>query len=105
MQVDLAVEGLRFSLDFSLYHTVFRLCQEGLTNALRHGQAKEAGIYIRFTPGETEVFILDNGRGCQTVKKGNGLSGMEERVGRLNGVLTYGSSEEGGFIVHARIPR
>lgn len=104
MKVDLAVRGLRRSLDFSLYHTVFRLCQEGLTNALRHGQAEEAGIYIRFAARETEVFILDNGRGCQVVKKGNGLSGMEERVGRLNGVLRYGSSEEGGFIVHARIP-
>ncbi len=105
MNVDLTVKGHRRSLDFPLYHTVFRLCQEGLTNALRHGKAEEASIFIRFSPGETEVFILDNGKGCQVIKKGNGLTGMEERVSRLNGMLRYGSSEEGGFVVHARVPR
>lgn len=104
MKVDLTVKGLRRSLDFSLYHTIFRLCQEGLTNALRHGKAREANIFVRFGPDEAEVFILDNGKGCQVVNKGSGLRGMEDRVGQLKGVLSYGSSEEGGFIVHARIP-
>ncbi len=104
MKVDLTVRGTGRSLGSTLFHAVFRLCQEALTNSLRHGLAEQAAVFVRIHVAEVEVFILDNGRGCNNVKKGHGLAGMETRIKNLKGRLFFGSSEEGGFIIHARLP-
>ena len=105
--------GMKINLDFTcsqekispeLYHTLYRLCQEALTNALKHGSASEVNIFLRINPREIDAFVLDNGLGCKTLIKGGGLSGMEERIKKLKGTFSCGSPEERGFILHARLP-
>ncbi|MCR4442442.1 MAG: histidine kinase N-terminal 7TM domain-containing protein [Peptococcaceae bacterium] len=105
MKVDLMiVSGHRRGLPSDLYHTIYRICQEALTNSLRHGRAEQATVYLRFNARETQLYILDNGRGCPEIKRGNGLNGMEQRLKDLGGTLTCGSQERAGFIIRARIP-
>ncbi len=84
-------------------HTVFRICQESLTNALKHGRAGRVDIFIRLKAEHVELFIADNGTGCTGLKKGHGITGMEERVKKLGGVFSC-DSEGDGFILHARWP-
>ena len=86
--------------------TLFRLVQEGLTNALRHGKASR--ISVLFTRDGEGVFVTiqDNGIGSGKVgqKTGFGLLGMQERVERLGGRLEVISEPGEGFTLKAWIP-
>jgi signal transduction histidine kinase len=102
--VELTVTGEAKIMDFRCFNALYRLCQEALTNSLRHGKAENISVIVRFSGCSAEVFIFDDGIGCREIKKGNGLSGMENRIRSLNGRLTYGSDGEKGFNIHAEIP-
>ena len=82
---------------------IYRLVQEALTNAMLHGRASEVKIYLWIHDQILNVVVQDNGIGALQVEKGIGLSGMEERVGELGGVLETGPVPEGGFKVRAQI--
>lgn len=84
--------------------TIFRICQEGLTNSLRHGKAKNIVILLNFSEEGLKLFIFDDGTGCASIKQGFGLSGMEQRVGELDGTIEYGSDGEKGFHIHIELP-
>lgn len=104
--IDIAIEAgnipKTFGPDIDL--AIYRLIQEALTNAMRHGRATEVKVYFWIRNGILEVVVRDNGLGAQQVVKGIGLSGMEERLANLGGSLETGSVPEGGFKLKARIP-
>lgn len=81
---------------------IYRIVQESITNAIRHGKAKHIWIEIDREYNMLKIHIKDNGIGCGNVKKGFGLHHMEERLNMLHGSLEY--SGENGFLVEARIP-
>lgn len=82
---------------------IYRLVQEGITNAIRHGKAEEIDIHLRLEDGRICVTIRDNGTGSEEIVKGIGISAMQERVARVNGELTVKNTEN-GFYVYMRIP-
>ena len=81
---------------------IFRIVQESITNALRHGRAKKVEINIYQRVSDLEIVIADNGVGCDDLKLGYGLKQMQERAAILNGRLEYYSKE--GFTVKVTIP-
>lgn len=83
---------------------VYRICQEAVTNAIRHGQAKTVNIIIKGHPEGIRLYIFDDGKGCDELVKGYGLTGMEERVAKLGGNITFGSDGEKGFNIVANLP-
>lgn len=83
-------------------NTIYRVIQEGITNAIRHGFAKEIWITIVRENQDILIFIKDNGIGCKEIKSGFGTRHMKERIKMLNGAVTFDGSD--GFIVKARIP-
>ena len=87
-------------INFTLYRTI----QEALTNAIRHGLATEITIHFRIENKILHMTIIDNGMGAESVVKGIGLTGMEERIGNLNGHICVNSSLTGGFELNIRIP-
>jgi len=86
--------------------TVYRIVQEGMTNAIRHGKATQINLIIDRKDRNLRVRIFDNGIGMQGKKTGFGLNYMEERVELLKGSLRYGNREDGsrGFFLEAEIP-
>lgn len=81
---------------------VYRIIQEGMTNAVRHGKATEIFITLSIEGDHLIIIIEDNGIGCEEIKYGFGLHHMEERLRIINGSLrAYGSD---GFIIIAEIP-
>lgn len=46
----------------------------------------------------------DDGRGADSVRPGNGLTGMRERLERLGGTLAHETEPGGGFRLRARLP-
>ena len=95
-------EQYRKNINFSV--TVYRLCQEALTNSVKHGKAKNISIIIRTLNELARISIMDDGCGCQNIHKGFGLSGMEQRVKNLNGEIMFGSDGIKGFYIHVEIP-
>ena len=94
------VKPFRFSEDEE--NVVYRIIQEGITNALRHGKATRIQIDARKIDGVLHLTIQDNGCGCKEIKKGFGTKHMKERVAMLGGSIHF--SGENGFLIDARIP-
>lgn len=104
MKVDFSVEGITNYLKPKHEDLIFRICQEALTNALRHGNAKRTAIILCFDNQAIKLYIFNDGHGCQKITKGMGLTGMEQRVKECNGNIEYGSNGEIGFNINVEIP-
>lgn len=85
-------------------HAVLRCVQEILTNSVRHAEAKNLWIDIRRQEGELVVQARDDGRGAKEIRPGRGLTGMRERLERMQGRLQLDSVAGAGFTVEARLP-
>ncbi|NBE92478.1 sensor histidine kinase [Nonomuraea sp. KC401] len=86
---------------------VYRIVQEALTNALKHGgPGVRADVEIDFTGPDVLVRVSDDGRGAAAPRSadGHGLIGMRERVGMYGGDVSAGPLRGGGFEVLARLP-
>ena len=81
---------------------IYRVLQECITNADRHGHATKVKITIGGDEKNLNIVIADNGEGCEKVKQGFGLRHMRERLELLHGTVHYWS--DAGFIVEATIP-
>lgn len=96
IELDISKQGVRtklifenkfkHQLDHVLEITLYRLCQEGLNNALKYSQASEIGISI-IIEKDIRLSIYDNGIGFNPdeIIDGFGLKGMKERVEILDG--------------------
>ncbi len=102
-EVELAPGSLPLGVDL----TAYRVVQEALTNALKHGGGARARVTLRFDDHALEVEVSDDGRGPPpdgSRTQGHGLIGMRERVALFGGTLETGERPGGGFVVRARIP-
>lgn len=84
--------------------TLLRMAQEIVTNAYRHGRARNVYITVRHAPGAIELEGRDDGVGAATWHDGNGLRGMRERLALVGGTLEVQSSPGVGFCVLAHLP-
>ena len=81
---------------------IYRVIQESLTNAMRHGQATQVEIRMWRRDGDVRLTIQDNGVGCEKIKPGFGTEHIKERIALLNGTVVFDGSH--GFLVDATIP-
>lgn len=72
-------------------HTLLCCVQEAITNAMRHAQAAQLTIDIRYEAGTVHTHIQDDGQGSGATPEGNGLTGMRERLAEQGGTLERGS--------------
>ncbi|TCL70734.1 histidine kinase/DNA gyrase B/HSP90-like ATPase [Hydrogenispora ethanolica] len=81
----------KHSIDFypACSFVLYKICQEALTNAVRHGEARNVTIILKEAGRLIRLIIIDDGHGCREIKKGAGLSGMEQRVKTLNGEILF----------------
>jgi signal transduction histidine kinase len=85
--------------------TAYRIVQEALTNATRHAPGSKASVHVHKNEGQLDVLIINTAGGpSMGGGGGQGLVGMRERVAVHGGTLTVKSTEDGGFMVRARIP-
>ena len=89
---------------------LYRVVQEGMTNAVRHGKADRIEIRITRIGDVVTISVRDNGIGCDKPEEGFGLRHMRERLQMLGGTLVYGNlerdAEDGytGFSITVRLP-
>jgi signal transduction histidine kinase len=78
--------------------------QEALTNALKHGHAAKVSVLCWDNGSHTGMTITDNGGGAEfPIKKGIGITAMEDVANQLEGAITIKNVPE-GFKISAAIP-
>ncbi|HEX6326941.1 MAG TPA: sensor histidine kinase [Jiangellaceae bacterium] len=105
LPVRLHIEGTRFPLPPAIDLSVYRIVQEGLTNALKHAGAGQADVTVHYEADGLRLEVRDDGVGVATNDGlGHGLVGIRERVKIYGGEMTAGAAPEGGFMLTARLP-
>ena len=93
-QVQVTTEGELDPLPESLRITIFRLCQEAITNARRHSGAGRIDVRVVRREGEVVLAIRDDGSGFEATTDpapGFVLLGMAQRVRLADGTFTLDS--------------
>ena len=93
-QITYSQEAEELKLDLDEEDALYRVVQEGLTNAVRHGKADRIEIRITRTADVVTVSVRDNGTGCANPEEGFGLRHMRERLEMLGGTLSYGNLDK-----------
>jgi len=104
LAVTLSVHGVPCSLPAGVDLSVYRIIQEAMTNVCKHARAAEASVTINYRGDTLCLQVVDDGIGGIVASEGHGLIGMRERVALLDGTLTVGPAQAGGFAVMATIP-
>lgn len=83
---------------------IYKICQESLTNSIRHGKAKQVKINLDFDIDVIKLNIVDDGKGCTKIKKNFGLSRIMEYVSGVNGKIQLSSKKDEGFSIDIELP-
>lgn len=87
--------------------SIYRIVQESLLNAIRHGGATEISVEFRRPDNSIEMVLTDNGHGfdpAASTGAGMGLAIMGERARAAGGDLQVRSAVGKGTTITARIP-
>jgi two-component system sensor histidine kinase UhpB len=105
-QVRFEVAVLEESLSAEIGTRVYRIVQESISNAVRHGQPQRVEVSVgREGGGCIRVQVCDDGAGLDSAPAGLGLTGMRERVLASGGQLEVSAGAHGrGVRVSARLP-
>ena len=93
--------------DYPAATHLFRLAQEAVSNAIKHGKAKRILIRLNEERGRLALSIIDNGSGFPTQipkSKGMGLRIMQSRAGMIGGTLAIERNAVGGTSVTVAAP-
>ena len=102
IEISFVVAGTPVKLFPGSELTLYKNTQEAITNAVRHGNASKITVELLYESKKVVLSVSDNGRGCDNVIKGMGLTGMEERVELLGGSIRIDNCD--GFKVVTIIP-
>lgn len=84
---------------------LYRIAQEALTNARRHGGPHvTADMRLRYSDDAIELEIANTGRVRADARPGVGQLGMRERATASGGSVEFRPRERGGYLVRVRVP-
>ncbi|MGY4831040.1 HAMP domain-containing protein [Sphaerotilaceae bacterium SBD11-9] len=108
VQIELHTEMGEARLGSDAALALYRAAQEGLTNAVRHGQASHIGVSLRAGSQDVALDVLDDGVGLPAGwadKKGHhGLRWLAERVQGLGGRFELQPAAANGVLLSVHIP-
>lgn len=105
----LTVSGTPVALPDGLDLCAYRVVQEALTNARKHGgpTLSRVDVQLAYTGRELTVNVTDDGAGPNMWRSdgaGHGLMGMRERVALYGGDVRTGVRKDGGFALMVTLP-
>jgi signal transduction histidine kinase len=105
VRIGLRADPLEARPPASVEMALYRVAQEAMTNALRHGGASEIEITLR-CGAAIELTIRDDGSGFDpgSLEPGFGLAGMRERAELVGGAVAVDSTPGGPTIVRLTVP-
>ncbi|QEW01179.1 sensor histidine kinase [Microbacterium caowuchunii] len=105
LRTDFRIIGTPTDVPETAQVNLYRIAQEALTNARRHGgPGATADVRLRYDGEEVELEVSNTGRPVRDPKPGMGLIGMRERAAASGGSLELVPRSGGGYLVRVRIP-
>ncbi len=87
---------------------LFRICQESLTNVLRHARADHVSVSLQTVGGNIQLVVEDNGKGIdETFLRSSqrlGIIGMQERARSVGAKMTITGRANGGTRITVTVP-
>ena len=93
--------------DASVAAHLFRIVQEAVTNAIRHGEARHISIHLVRSGDQIRIEIRDDGKGLparQRVGRGLGFHTMNYRAGIIGAQFAVESANGHGTVVSCLLP-
>lgn len=85
--------------------SVYRVTQEGISNALKHSGGSGCRVRVAFEPDQVRVEVTDDGRGASSGEGSQlGLVGVQERVALFGGTFEAGPVDGGGWRLGVALP-
>ncbi|MFD3307215.1 sensor histidine kinase [Streptomyces sp. NPDC058694] len=83
----------------------YRIIQEGLTNAQKHGREPGVRLLLEYRPNALDITVRNptHAAPAGAVGTGHGLTGMRERALATGGALSAGPEPDGTFRLHVRL--
>jgi signal transduction histidine kinase len=107
LAVDKVVTGAIRELPQGVELSAYRIVQEALSNSLRHAPGATARVEVGYVLGGLGLRIVNSpARGLvkPSPGAGHGITGMRERVAMLDGEMTAGEADDGGYEVAVFLP-
>ncbi|MFE9092997.1 sensor histidine kinase [Streptomyces sp. NPDC007264] len=109
LTVDKLVTGAVRELPQGVELSAYRIVQEALSNTLRHAPGATARVEIGYVLGGLGLRIVNGppphaAFGKSAHGAGHGITGMRERVSMLEGEMTAGATDDGGYEVTVFLP-
>ena len=105
MEVTFVTSGTPRALKPQIEWTLFRACQEGVNNAIKHSSASKVSVSLDYRKKSwVDLVIQDNGKGIVTSDGGFGLRSLKERIQLVNGKLEIITSQGSGVQLHVEVP-
>lgn len=104
--VDVQLTGDVDALPPTIAAAVYRLAQEGVTNARRHARnATRVDVRVHADSAGIRLDVRDDGAHAASAALGYGITGMIERARLFGGTCEAGATTGGGWAVTAVLPR
>jgi signal transduction histidine kinase len=107
LKTEIKTEG-KIQLPIPIEKELYRIAQEGLNNVVKHAQARNIRINVKYSDTSVCLEIWDDGTGfdMQAAREsgGMGLRGIEERVRKIGGTLAIESSPKTGTKLTVTVP-
>jgi signal transduction histidine kinase len=101
------IDAASASVSTALGLNAYRIVEEALTNAMRHGGAERVWVRVSVSAETLDIQVDDNGRGLRSDGRpaGHGLIGVAERAALHDGASAIGPSHRGGCRLRATLSR
>ncbi|MES5099120.1 sensor histidine kinase [Agrobacterium sp. BA1120] len=100
-------DGRIEALEQTVATSVFRIVQEAVNNAIRHGQPKNISVHIQPIDGHLRIIVSDDGSGCgkHAAVHGHGIGNMKTRARLISARFEMGHNRQGpGTFVSITLP-
>lgn len=101
--VSLDIERAAHALPDAIEDALAMVLREAVTNIQRHAHARRVRFRLSVAPMQVAMHIDDDGRGG-SLREGNGLRGMRERIASIGGALVLDSTPGQGTHIEVTVP-
>lgn len=104
LEIELQIVGKILKLKDDEDQTVYRIIQESITNAIKHGHATKIHLNLEYSQHVLKIIVKDDGLGTDIMTNGFGLTHIRERIDMLKGTMAIDTKAGEGFILKVDIP-
>ncbi|SFR71061.1 sensor histidine kinase [Anaeromicropila populeti] len=104
LEIEVCIQGEDHPRYSHLSVVLYESMREVITNCLRYAKATHMDVILKFRETSVELYVFDNGIGCEKIIEGNGLTGIRTRIEGAGGTVKVISNSMEGFQTIIKLP-